>query len=68
MRIACWILKTTNTHPEYAIFIVFPLQQCLYVRALVLRYTYIACLIELNVAQGYGHIITHKGYRLSFQG
>jgi len=27
MRIACWILKATNTHSEYAIFVAFPLQQ-----------------------------------------
>jgi len=24
MRIACWITKTTNTHSEYVILIVFP--------------------------------------------
>jgi len=27
MRIACWIPKATNTHSEYVILIVFPLQQ-----------------------------------------
>jgi len=27
MSTACWIPKTTNTHSEYVIFIVFPLQQ-----------------------------------------
>ena len=26
MRIACWIIKATNTHSEYVIFIVFPLK------------------------------------------
>jgi len=34
MRIACWILKATNTHSEYVIIVAFPLQQwldeCLY--------------------------------------
>jgi len=25
MRIACWILKATNTHPEYVILIAFQL-------------------------------------------
>ena len=25
MRIACWIPKVTNTHPEYVILMVFPL-------------------------------------------
>ena len=33
MRIACWIPKATNTHSEYVIRIVFPLQQWLYERA-----------------------------------
>ena len=60
MRIARWILKTTNTHPEYVIFIAFPLQQWLHAHASVLRYSYIVFLVELNVAQGYGHIIVHK--------
>jgi hypothetical protein len=60
-RIACWILKTTNTHPEYVIFIAFPLQQWLYVRASALRYLYIVFLAELNMTQGYGHIIIHRG-------
>jgi hypothetical protein len=27
MRIACWIPKATNAHPEYVIIIAFPLQQ-----------------------------------------
>jgi hypothetical protein len=27
MCIACWILKSTNAHSEYVIFITFPLQQ-----------------------------------------
>jgi hypothetical protein len=43
MRIASWVLKTTNTHPEYVIPIAFPLQQWLNERASALRYTYIAC-------------------------
>jgi hypothetical protein len=33
MRIACWILKTTNTHSEYVISIAFPLQQRSHERA-----------------------------------
>jgi len=35
-RIAFWIPKPTNTHLEYAIFIVFPLQQWLYESAPIL--------------------------------
>jgi len=27
MRIACWITETTDTQPEYVIFIAFPLQK-----------------------------------------
>jgi hypothetical protein len=37
MRIACWIPKATNTHPEYVIFIAFLLQQWLRERPSVLR-------------------------------
>jgi len=39
MRIACWILKATNTHSQYVILIAFPLQQWLQERASLLRYT-----------------------------
>jgi hypothetical protein len=42
-RIACWTLRATNTHLEYA----FPLQQWLHVNASILRYTYVACLIHV---------------------
>jgi len=46
MSFACWINKTTNTHSEYAIFLAFPLQQWLRERASVLRYMFIASLVE----------------------
>jgi len=46
--IACWIQKATNTHSEYVILFAFPLQQGLYERASVLRYTYIAGLVKLR--------------------
>jgi hypothetical protein len=45
MRCACWITKTTDTHSEYVIVIVFPRQQWLCKCASMLRYTYIACLV-----------------------
>ena len=45
MRISCCIIKTTDTHSEYVILIAFPLQQWLYERASVLRYTYVVCLV-----------------------
>jgi hypothetical protein len=44
MCFACWIIKATDTHLQYAIFISFPPQKLLHERALILRYTYIACL------------------------
>ena len=34
------------THSEYVILIVFPLQQWLQERSLMLRYEYIACLVH----------------------
>jgi hypothetical protein len=45
MRIACWITKATDTHSEYVILMVFPLQQWLHESALMLLCTYPACLI-----------------------
>jgi hypothetical protein len=45
MRIACWILESSKAHSEYVIFIALPQQQWLHERALLLRYTYIACLV-----------------------
>ena len=44
-RIASWIPKATNTHSEYAILIVLPLQHWLHERASMLRYTYIGCIV-----------------------
>jgi hypothetical protein len=46
MRIACWIPKATNTNLGCAIITAFPLQQWLQERALILCYTYIACLFR----------------------
>jgi hypothetical protein len=45
MRTACCIPKATDTHSEYVILITFPLQQWLYERVAMLRYTYIVCLV-----------------------
>ena len=44
MRIAFWIPQATHTHSEYVVLIAFPLQR-LHERALLLRYTYTACLV-----------------------
>ena len=48
-RITCWIIKVTDTNSEYVIFIVFPLQQWLHEGVWILRYTYIACLVNSKV-------------------
>ena len=45
MRYAYWIPKSTNTHSEYAIIIVFPLQRRLNERASMLRHTHTVCLV-----------------------
>ena len=46
MRIACWIPQATNTHSECVIRITFPLQQWLYERTSILRYSTLPVLIE----------------------
>ena len=56
MRVACWLPKATNTHPQYVILIAFPLQQCLQERPSVLRYTYLACVVHFpsNMPNNHG--------------
>ena len=49
--IACWVTKATDTHSLYAILIAFPRQIWLRERALVLRYTYLACLVSSEFAR-----------------
>jgi hypothetical protein len=46
MYFACWISKL-QTHPQYVILIVFPLQIWLHERAATPPYTYIACLVHI---------------------
>ena len=46
MRITCWIPKTTNTHSEYVIHIACRLEQWFHESIPMLRYTYIACLVN----------------------
>ena len=48
MRFACWIIKVTETHSEYTILTVFPLQQWFFERDTALRYTCIGCLVHLS--------------------
>jgi hypothetical protein len=54
MRIACWLPKTTNTHSEYLILIAFPLQQWSDERVSMLRYTYIACIVQFSLEESRG--------------
>ena len=49
MRIACWITKPTNTHPQYVILIYFPLQQWFHEHVPVLRITYVHYLYCLHL-------------------
>jgi len=42
---ACKVTKATKTHSEYVTLI--PMQQWLGERALILHYTYIACLVDI---------------------
>jgi hypothetical protein len=51
MRIACWTPKTTNTHSECVISIVFPRQQWLEERTSMLRYTYISRIVHLGTGR-----------------
>ena len=46
VRFTCWVSKATNTHSEYVILIGFPLSILLHERSSLLRYTYIACLVQ----------------------
>jgi hypothetical protein len=51
MRLAYWISKATDTHAEYVTLISFPLQQWLYEHSSVLRYTYIACIVVVQLGR-----------------
>jgi len=47
MRIACRIIKVTNTHSEYVIIIARPLHEWLRKRTSVLRLMHITCLVNI---------------------
>jgi hypothetical protein len=47
MRFACWITKATDTHSQHVILIAF-LRQWLRERPSILRYTYIACIVDFQ--------------------
>jgi hypothetical protein len=45
LRISCWIPKATETHSEYVVLIVLPVQQWLLESVYMSLYKYIACLV-----------------------
>jgi hypothetical protein len=49
VSIANWILKATNTHSEYVIFIYFLMQQWLHESTILLGYTYISFLVSITL-------------------
>ena len=53
MRIACWIVKATNTHSQYVTLIAFPLQQWLHDSASLLR-LYVHARLVLLVQEATG--------------
>ena len=55
MRTAYWITKATNTQSEYVIGIAVVLQKYLHERVSLLRYTYIACLVQMPVPRCLKH-------------
>jgi hypothetical protein len=48
MRVAYWLPKATNTHSEFVILTVFPLEELLQESGSLLRYRYIACRVTLH--------------------
>ena len=61
MLFACCLPKATDTSSEYVILIAFPRQQWLRERASMLRYTYIACIVNIAV------IVQQFGKKKRFQ-
>ena len=55
-RIACWMIKATNTHSAYVILIAFPPPQWLHEHTSMLRYTY-----------SRSYTVLHTKYRYSCQ-
>jgi hypothetical protein len=47
MHTACWMRRATNAHSEYVILVPLRQQQWLHERASILRYTFIACIVQV---------------------
>ena len=70
MRFAWWITKATNTVTECVILIAFPRQQWLRERAIMLRYTYVACLarnVHIFGIKAYTSVCTLPSYNWSMR-
>ena len=63
LRTSCWISRNTNTHSECGTLIVFPLQQWLHERALLLRYTFITCLVSVKSGDDLQQPLGSKGLK-----
>ena len=59
LRIACWVPKATNTHPECVIHIAFQLQQWLRQRVSVVGHTYIARPVKFRLFATSVYLITN---------
>jgi len=60
LHTACWITEATETHSEYVIHIVFPLQRWLHKHFSMLCYVYIVCLAIVKKSDKYKCLyITH---------
>ena len=53
MRIACWVLKTTNTHSGYVILLSFPWQQWLHKRTSTLHCSTLFVLFNLTLSNSH---------------
>jgi len=58
MSVACWIPKATDTHSEYVILIVFPLQQCFHERSSILCHTYVTCLVQFSACDSFSDALS----------
>jgi hypothetical protein len=63
MRFACWTTKATDKRSENVILIAFPRQKWCCERAYVLRYTYIACVVDIGLSY---YVCTYSEIKIPF--
>ena len=66
MRVGCWMPKATDTNSECAIHVSFPLQQWLHERASILRHTYTACVVFLDLDQCWRGTVQYIAFPVGF--